>query len=106
GNVVLKYSEGVFEFLMKTVHDELLMPLSTERDKTEAAWRDLSTRYDYSTFGGAPLLGINGACIICHGASGERAIKNALLVAARSPSPPLTEVVGAGWKATPPPASQ
>src|SRR5262245_7747503 len=106
GNVVLKYSEGVFEFLMKTVHDELLMPLSTERDKTEAAWRDLSTRYDYSTFGGAPLLGIDGACIICHGASGERAIKNALLVAARYARSHLNEVIVAELEANPPPASQ
>jgi len=91
---------------MKTVHDELLMPLSTERDKTEAAWRDLSTRYDYSTFGGAPLLGIDGACIICHGASGERAIKNALLVAARYARSHLNEVIVAELEANPPPASQ
>ena len=35
-------------------------------------------RYDYSAYGGAPLLGIDGICIICHGSSGERAIKNAL----------------------------
>ena len=39
---------------------------------------ELANRYDYSTYGGAPLLGIDGACIICHGSSGERAIKNAL----------------------------
>jgi glycerol-3-phosphate acyltransferase PlsX len=103
GNVVLKYSEGVFEYLMKLVHDELLKPLSVEREKAEAAWRDLVTRYDYSTFGGAPLLGIDGACIICHGASGERAIKNALLVAARYARSHLNEVIVAELEANPPP---
>jgi glycerol-3-phosphate acyltransferase PlsX len=41
----------------------------------------LKTRFEYEEFGGAPLLGIRGACIICHGASGSRAIKNALRVA-------------------------
>ena len=41
----------------------------------------LKTRFEYQEFGGGPLLGIRGACIICHGASGARAIKNALRVA-------------------------
>jgi len=103
GNVVLKYSEGVFEFLMKIVHHELLAPLQTERDRAEQAWRELAQRYDYSTFGGAPLLGIDGACIICHGASGERAIQNALLVAARYARSHLNEVIVQELEAMPPP---
>ncbi len=41
----------------------------------------LKSRFEYEEFGGGPLLGIRGACIICHGASGVRAIKNALRVA-------------------------
>ncbi len=93
GNVVLKYSEGVFEFLMKIVHQELLAPLQAERQQAEQAWRLLMARYDYSTYGGAPLLGINGACIICHGSSGDRAIKNALLVAARYARAHLNELI-------------
>ena len=40
--------------------------------------KHLIKRYDYHEHGGAPLLGIDGICIICHGSSGERAIKNAL----------------------------
>jgi glycerol-3-phosphate acyltransferase PlsX len=43
----------------------------------------LINRYDYHEHGGAPLLGIDGICIICHGSSGEKAIKNAVGVAAR-----------------------
>jgi phosphate acyltransferase len=106
GNVVLKYSEGVFEFIMKIVHNELLGPLSVERDKAEQAWRDLAMRYDYSSYGGAPLLGIDGACIICHGASGDRAIMNALLVAARYARSHLNDVIVAELEANPPPVSQ
>jgi glycerol-3-phosphate acyltransferase PlsX len=42
----------------------------------------LKSRYEYKEFGGGPLLGIRGACIICHGSSDARAIKNAIRVAA------------------------
>jgi phosphate acyltransferase len=93
GNVVLKYSEGVFEFLMKIVHQELLAPLTAERERAEQTWRTLAARYEYSTYGGAPLLGVGGACIICHGSSGDRAIKNALGVAAHYARSHLNEVI-------------
>jgi glycerol-3-phosphate acyltransferase PlsX len=83
GNVVLKVCEGVFEFLMKMAAKELLETLKTERALGQHALQTLMTRYDYSEHGGAPLLGIDGISIICHGSSGERAIKNALAVAAR-----------------------
>lgn len=93
GNVVLKYSEGVFDFIMRMVYQDMVTPLEAERPRTEAAWNSLRQRYDYSTFGGAPLLGINGACIICHGSSGERAIRNALGVAARYAKAHLNELI-------------
>jgi glycerol-3-phosphate acyltransferase PlsX len=83
GNVVLKVCEGVFDFVMKMAGKELLGALSTERSRAEQALRALADRYDYNEHGGAPLLGIDGICIICHGSSGERAIKNALAVAAQ-----------------------
>jgi glycerol-3-phosphate acyltransferase PlsX len=82
GNVVLKVCEGVFEFVMKMVGKELAGALSSERDKALLALQNLVARYDYAEHGGAPLLGIDGICIICHGSSGDRAIKNALGVAA------------------------
>jgi glycerol-3-phosphate acyltransferase PlsX len=103
GNVVLKYSEGVFAFLMKIVHEELVKPLQAERERAEQSWRALAARYDYSTYGGAPLLGIDGACIICHGSSGDRAIKNALSVAARYAKAHVNDIIVQELEANPPP---
>jgi glycerol-3-phosphate acyltransferase PlsX len=83
GNVVLKVCEGLFEFVMKMVTHELGKALDVERHKAHSAITGLVHRHDYSAYGGAPLLGIDGICIICHGSSGERAIKNALKIAAQ-----------------------
>jgi phosphate acyltransferase len=93
GNVVLKTSEGVFGFTMKMAFQELQTALQAERDKALQALKDLIHRYDYSAFGGAPLLGIDGVCIICHGSSGDRAIKNALGVAAQYARARLNELI-------------
>jgi glycerol-3-phosphate acyltransferase PlsX len=83
GNVVLKVCEGVFEFSMKMMAQELHARLNVERQAGLAAVQDLVSRYDYHEQGGAPLLGIDGICIICHGSSGDKAIKNALAMASR-----------------------
>jgi glycerol-3-phosphate acyltransferase PlsX len=48
---------------------------------SKRAFRGLKKRVDYSEYGGAPLLGVRGACIICHGRSNPNAIKNAIRVA-------------------------
>ena len=45
------------------------------------AFDDLKKSMDYSEYGGAPLLGVNGGCIVCHGRSNAKAIKNAIRVA-------------------------
>jgi glycerol-3-phosphate acyltransferase PlsX len=83
GNVVLKLSEGVFEFVMSMVSQEVIGALGGEKDRAAAAMKALLGKYHYSAFGGAPLLGIAGVCIICHGSSKERAIANAVGVAAQ-----------------------
>jgi len=101
GNVILKTSEGVFEFTMKMVFQELLAALDGERDKAKQALEALVHRYDYSAFGGAPLLGIDGVCIICHGSSGDRAIKNALGVAANYARARLNELIVKELEASP-----
>ncbi len=93
GNVVLKTSEGVFEFAMKMAFQEVLSALDIEKEKAKKALEELVHRYDYSAFGGAPLLGIDGVCIICHGSSGDRAIKNALGVAANYARARLNELI-------------
>jgi glycerol-3-phosphate acyltransferase PlsX len=101
GNVVLKTSEGVFEFTLKMVFQEMLAALDVEKDKAKKALEGLIYRYDYSAFGGAPLLGIDGVCIICHGSSGERAIKNALGIAATYARARLNELIVKELEASP-----
>lgn len=93
GNVVLKVAEGVFEFLIKAATGEILSALDAERPRAQEAFQRLISRYDYHEMGGAPLLGIDGICIICHGASSDRAIKNALAVAARYAAAGLNELI-------------
>jgi phosphate acyltransferase len=93
GNILLKYSESVVGFLMKTLQAEVLSQLTSDRDKVLGAYKAMMVRYDWATFGGAPLLGTDGACIICHGSSGERAIKNALKVAAEFARVHLNELI-------------
>jgi glycerol-3-phosphate acyltransferase PlsX len=93
GNVVLKVCEGVFDFLMKIVGKELLNSLDAERPQAQQVLQSLASRYDYHEAGGAPLLGIDGICIICHGSSGDRAIRNALGVAARYARAKLNELI-------------
>ncbi len=85
GNVLLKSGEGAVEFLFSALKQELgkLLPeLGPEvAGKLAASFKELKTRFEYQEFGGGPLLGLRGACIICHGSSGARAIRNALRVA-------------------------
>jgi glycerol-3-phosphate acyltransferase PlsX len=83
GNVVLKVCEGMFEFMMKMTGKELQAHLQNETPLAQKALQNLVKRYDYHEHGGAPLLGIDGICIICHGSSQDRAIENALAMAAR-----------------------
>jgi len=101
GNVVLKVCEGVFDFVMKMAAKELLGALTAERAQAQQALQNLADRYDYAEHGGAPLLGIDGICIICHGSSGDRAIKNALAVAARYASAKLNARIVEELEASP-----
>ena len=81
GNVVLKVSEGMAEFLVKMVAGEILGSLDAEKEKAMATFQKLAQKLQYSETGGAPLLGIDGVCIICHGSSDERSIANAMKAA-------------------------
>ncbi len=94
GNVILKTCEGVFDFIMKLVAREIVGTLPNDRALASKAMHEMVARYDYSSFGGAPLIGIDGICIICHGSSGDRAIRNAIGVAAKyARRPPLEQIV-------------
>jgi glycerol-3-phosphate acyltransferase PlsX len=81
GNVLLKAAEGMVDMLMKTVSAEVLSALEHERPQAVDAFRTLGKRFEYHEAGGAPLLGVDGVAIICHGSSNSRSIYNALRVA-------------------------
>ena len=81
GNVVLKVSEGMAEFVLKTVGGALMKSLTTERDHALQTLTKVTEQFHYQESGGAPLLGIDGICIICHGSSDHRSIRNALKMA-------------------------
>src|SRR5216684_1370928 len=106
GNVVLKVSEGVFDFAMKMAAKEMHDALDVERARAQQALQALVDRYDYSSQGGAPLLGIDGICIICHGSSGDKAIKNALGVAAKYASSRLNDIIVQELESETPAASE
>lgn len=78
GNVVLKVSEGMADFLFKAIPPEIIGRLDAERPQAMQAFQEVGRRFQYNEEGGAPLLGIDGTCIICHGSSDARAIRNAL----------------------------
>ena len=80
GNIALKDSEGLAETIIKMLKREIAS-VSTGRVGyllMKPAIRNFKKRTDYDEYGGAPLLGINGTCIISHGRSTSKAIKNAL----------------------------
>src|SRR2546428_4726742 len=83
GNVVLKASEALGEMVSKLIRDEMTQSLPRKIGGLFAknAFDGLKRRMDYSEYGGAPLLGVKGGCIVCHGRSNAKAIKNAIRVA-------------------------
>lgn len=89
GNVVLKFYESaarVFVSLMRREAPDVL-----QRPEMANVLKVL----DYSTYGGAPLLGVQGVAIICHGASPARAIRNAIRVAVQAVKSHLSQDIGA-----------
>lgn len=89
GNVVLKFYESaarVFVSLMKREAPDVL-----QRPEMGNVFKVL----DYSTYGGAPLLGVQGVAIICHGSSPARAIRNAIRVAVQAVRSHLSQDIGA-----------
>ncbi|MFQ5896775.1 MAG: phosphate acyltransferase PlsX [Candidatus Methylomirabilia bacterium] len=84
GNVALKISESMAEMLGAMIREELTRDTLSKLGAllSKPALNRFRKRVDYTELGGAPLLGINGASIVCHGASPAKAIKNAIRVAA------------------------
>jgi glycerol-3-phosphate acyltransferase PlsX len=89
GNIVLKTAEGTAEMVLGRVKSVV--------GKTDPKlFMDIASRFDYAEFGGAPLLGVDGTVIICHGRSDRRAIRNAILAAARTVEGHVNESIVAG----------
>ncbi len=98
GNVVLKFGEGLALSLRQIVRDELRgtpgrllgLYLAPLKRRGLRLWR----RLDYREYGGAPLLGVNGVCIIAHGRSNAWAIRNAIRVAAEAAQRQIVQPIG------------
>jgi glycerol-3-phosphate acyltransferase PlsX len=83
GNVALKVSEGLVEMMRHLLREALESTISGKIGYvfSKNALGDFKKRVDYSEYGGAPLLGVRGVCIITHGRATANAIKNAIRVA-------------------------
>ncbi len=80
GNVILKLTEGLVAGLFKAIKYELTHEKIRLAMKFKPVMKRIYGKYDYNEYGGAPLLGVNGTAVICHGSSVSRTIKNAILV--------------------------
>jgi glycerol-3-phosphate acyltransferase PlsX len=101
GNVALKISEGVAN-LVRTVLKESLKATITAQVGymlSRSAFSDFKKRIDHTEYGGAPLLGLKGVCIITHGSSNANAIKNAVRVAAEFAERNINESIEQGLAA-------
>ena len=84
GNVILKVSEALAEMVENLLREEIKRTLQASVGflLSRSAFRRFKQRLDYSEYGGAPLLGVKGCVIICHGRSSAKAVKNAIKFAA------------------------
>ena len=98
GNVALKVSEGLVDVVKHLLQESLKASLSGKIGYllSRSAFANFKKRVDYSEFGGAPLLGVKGCTIICHGRSNANAIKNAIRVAAEFADSGLNERLAHG----------
>jgi glycerol-3-phosphate acyltransferase PlsX len=83
GNIVLKTAEGASKFIFKAIKDVMMSNLITKIGALllKKALLSLRERFDHESYGGAPLLGVKGICIIGHGSSSNKAVRNAIRVA-------------------------
>ncbi|MGB8772206.1 MAG: phosphate acyltransferase PlsX [Candidatus Korobacteraceae bacterium] len=95
GNVALKISEGMVETVRFLLKQSLQATISSQVGflLSRRAFADFKKRLDYSEYGGAPLLGLKGVCIVSHGSSNSNAIKNAVRVATEFANSQLNDVI-------------
>ena len=82
GNICLKLSEGLAKAILAMLKSEIGGSLMADMGHPlRSAFQRFYKIIDYTEYGGAPLLGVNGIAIICHGLSGSKAVKNAIQLA-------------------------
>lgn len=96
GNIVLKLIEGLAEGLFKTISAEIAAEVPDMANVFGPVLHKVWARHDYAEYGGAPLLGVDGTCIICHGSSDHNAIRNAVRVASEFVQRRLNDAIAAG----------
>ena len=93
GNIVLKFTEGLAEGLFQTIVAELEESDANLIEQFKPIMKKLYQKHDWQEYGGAPLLGVGGYCLICHGRSDSRAIKNAIRVGKQLSASGINEIV-------------
>ncbi len=85
GNIALKASEGLVDTVERLLAEELSRTFSGMVGSilSRRAFRRIHRRLDYAEYGGAPLLGVAGICIVGHGRSSAKAVRNAVAMAHR-----------------------
>lgn len=83
GNVVLKVSEGMASMMMRLLAKTVTSALTAEKDQAAQAFQQAGRSFEYNETGGAPLLGVDGIALICHGSSDPKAIYNAIRTAVK-----------------------
>jgi glycerol-3-phosphate acyltransferase PlsX len=98
GNIVIKLSEGVASLLMRVMEEEIKRRPTAVLGAllAKSALREVKSRLDYSEYGGAPLLGVNGVVIIGHGRSNAKAIKNMVRVGKEAVEKGMLEAIKEG----------
>jgi glycerol-3-phosphate acyltransferase PlsX len=98
GNIVIKLSEGVASLLMRVMEEEIKRRPTAVLGAllAKSALREVKSRLDYSEYGGAPLLGVDGVVIIGHGRSNAKAIKNMVRVGKEAVEKGMLEAIKEG----------
>jgi len=108
GNVALKISEGVANLVRTALKESLKATITRQVGAllSRSAFTDFKKRLDHTEYGGAPLLGVRGVCIITHGSSNSNAMKNAVRVAAEFSQRGINDSIERGLAALRPVAAE
>lgn len=96
GNVILKFAESLGAVFRHHIQRQIGKRIFRQVGAflLQPTFKGLRKIFDYEEYGGAPLLGLNGVCIICHGGSTPKAIRNAIREAVKMVSEGVTQIIG------------